>query len=328
MTPLKKIIGTSIFSLLLAVVGLFMVCSGRVQEVQLEDDLFSEETSDEAYKDDLLKRLEVLEDGTGAPDTTSAESTDAAFPGLGNDPLATNDAESTNAVFTEPVIEPQATNDAGSADTAFTGPVNEPQATNEAESFLTPELFQGMNAEVNQLEVLASAKDRAIDSLRAELEEKNYQSAAMKTAAGTRKITDKPLPSLGNAAMYKSEFGQAYQAAMDDFNVRRFDSALRKFQDLLQSNDNNQLADNCQYWVGECYFAMGKYYDAIAEFQKVYAFARSNKTPDAQLMIGLAFLKNGEKDMARAEFNIVLNYERGSASAKKAQRYLRMIDNA
>jgi tol-pal system protein YbgF len=285
MTPLKKVIGTSIFSLLLAVVGLFMVCSGRVQQVELEDDLFTQDASDEAYKDDLLKRLEVLEGETGAQDTAGADGNDAAFAGTMS-------------------------------------------SANEAESFLTPELFQGMNAEVSQLERLAANKERAIDSLHAELEEKNYQYAAMQTAAGTRKITGKPILSSGNAAMYNSEYGLAYQDALDDFYVRRFDSAIRKFQALLRSNDKNDLADNCQYWIGECYYAMGRYYEAIAEFQKVYAFAKSNKTPDAQLMIGLAFLKNGEKDMARAELNIVLSFDPRSASAQKAQRYLRMIDNA
>lgn len=288
MTPLKKIIGTSIFSLLLAVVGLFMVCSGRVQQVELEDDLFTQDASDEAYKDDLLKRLEVLEGETGAQDTAGA----------------------------------------GENDAAFAGAVNPPQETNDAESFLTPELFQGMNTEVSQLEMLAANKDRAIDSLRAELEEKNYQYAAMQTAANTRQITGKPILSAGNATMYNSEYGLAYQDALDDFYVRRFDSAVRKFQALLQTNDKNELADNCQYWIGECYFGMGRYYEAIAEFQKVYAFAKSNKTPDAQLMIGLAFLKNGEKDMARSELNMVLSFDPRSASAQKAQRYLRMIDNA
>ena len=285
MTPLKKIIGTSIFSLLLAVVGLFMVCSGRVQQVELEDDLLTQDASDEAYKDDLLKRLEVLEGETGTQET------------------------------------------AGS-DAALAGSVNSPQGANDAESFLTPQLFQGMNAEVKQLESLATNKERAIDSLRAELEEKNYQYAAMQTAAGTRKITGKPILGADNNAMYNSEYGMAYQDALDDFYVRRFDSAVRKFQALLQNNDKTDLADNCQYWIGECYFAMGRYYEAIAEFQKVYAFAKSNKTPDAQLMIGLAFLKNGEKDMARSELNMVLSFDPRSASAQKAQRYLRMIDNA
>jgi TolA-binding protein len=290
MTPLKKNIGTSIFSLLLAVVGLFMVCSGRVQQVQLEDDLFTPEASEEADRDDLLKRLEVLEGEAGAQDNAGALGVDGS-------------------------------------NTAFAG-AEQSQGASDAESFLTPELFQGMNAEVRQLESLAVNKDRAIDSLRAELEERNYQYAAMQTVAGTRKITGKRLLSADNGAMYNSEYGLAYQDALDDFYVRRFDSAIRKFRALLQNNDRNELADNCQYWIGECYYAMGKYYDAVAEFQKVYAFAKSNKTTDAQLMIGLAFLKTGEKDMARAEFSMLVSFDPRSASAKKAQRYLRMIDNA
>jgi TolA-binding protein len=292
MTPLKKIIGTSIFSLLLAVVGLFVVCSGsRQQQVQIEDDLFAEENSDEAYKDDLLKRLELLEgenqtiespESAGANGATLTSSTDQAAPA--------NDAES---------------------------------------SFLTPELFQGMNAEVQQLEILASNKDRSIDSLRAELEEKNYQSAAMQTAASTRQMNSKPLPrGVDNSAEMNSEYGLAYQDALDDFYVRRYDSAIRKFRDLIANNDNHPLADNCQYWIGESYYAMGRYYDAVAEFQKVYAFERSNKTNDAQLMIGLAFLKSGEKDMARAELNMLTSFNPQSESARKAQKYLRMLENA
>jgi len=290
MTPLKKIIGTSLFSLLLAVAGLFLVCSGS-RQLQIEDEPLAEEESDEAYKDDLLKRLELLEGESQAGGTQeNAEAASSEGATLASANGETNDAES---------------------------------------SFLTPELFQGMNAEVQQLETLAVNKNRAIDSLRAELEEKNYQSAAMQTAASTRQLTGKPLPrGVDNSAVLNSEYGLSYQDALDDFYVRRFDSAIRKFRELIAQNDNHPLADNCQYWIGESHFAMGKYYEAVAEFQKVYVFAKSNKTNDAQLMIGLAFLKSGEKDMARAELSMLTSFNPQSDSAKKAQRYLRQLDNA
>jgi tol-pal system protein YbgF len=292
MTPFKKIIGTSLFSLLLAVAGLFVVCSGSRQQVQLEDDPFAEENSDDASQDDLLKRLELLENEGQVPGTQeSAGVTD-------------------------------------SGDAAVTSPANG-QANDTESSFLTPELFQSMNTEVQQLETLAAAKNREIANLRAELEEKNYQAAAMQTAANTRQITGKPLPrGVDNAAEMNSEFGLAYQDALDDFQVRRYDSAINKFRDLIARNDNSSLADNCQYWIGECYFAMGKYYEAVAEFQKVYTFSRSNKSSDAQLMIGIAFMKSGEKDMARAELTMLTSFNPESDSARKAQRYLRMLDNA
>ncbi|MDZ7362559.1 MAG: tetratricopeptide repeat protein [candidate division KSB1 bacterium] len=281
MTPFKKIVGTSIFSLLLVVVGLFVVCGGSRQQLLIEDDPLAEETSDEAYKDDLLKRLELLE--SESQTTGVAENSSAA-----GQASPANDAES---------------------------------------SFLTPELFQGMNAEIRQLEKVAAEKDRTIENLRDELEEKSYQAAAMKTAASTRQMNSKPLPRGVESPELNSEYGLAYQDALDDYYVRRFDSAIRKFRELIANNDNHPLADNCQYWIGESYYAMGRYYDAVAEFQKVYAFAKSNKTNDAQLMIGLAFLKSGEKEMARAELSMLMSFNPQSDSAKKAQKYLRLLEN-
>ena len=291
MTQFKKIIGASFFSLLVAVVGLFVVCGSNRQKVQIEDDPFAEENTDEVYKDDLLKRLELLE--------TEGQTAGAPEAGSADDPTATSSAEPT------------------------------PSGTDAENSFLTPELFKGMTTEVQQLEAVAAIKNRMLDSLKAELEEKNYQAAAMQTAASTRKLNSKPLPGgVDNSAVLNSEFGLAYQDALDDFNVRRFDSAIRKFRELIATNSNHPLADNCQYWIGETYYAMGRYYEAVAEFQKVYAFGKSNKTNDAQLMIGLAFLKSGEKEMARSELNMLVSFNPQSESAKKAQKYLRMLESA
>lgn len=294
MTPFKKIIGASFFSLLVAVVGLFVVCGSNRQKVQIEDDPFAEESTDEAYKDDLLKRLELLETEGATAGTTGAP-----------------EANSTD-------------------DPAATGSTGQTSSNTDAESsFLTPELFKGMATEVQQLEAVAASKNRTLDSLKAELEEKNYQAAAMQTAASTRRLNSKPLPGgVDNSAVLNSEYGLAYQDALDDFNVRRFDSALRKFRELIATNSNHPLADNCQYWIGETYYAMGRYYEAVAEFQKVYAFGKSNKTNDAQLMIGLAFLKSGEKEMARSELNMLVSFNPQSESAKKAQKYLRMLESA
>ncbi len=294
MTPFKKIIGASFFSLLFAVVGLFVVCGGNRQKVQIEDDPFAEENSDEAYKDDLLKRLELLETEGQTAGTTGEQEAAGADGGTatGTDPQATTGSDPEN-------------------------------------SFLTPELFKGMNTEVQQLEVVAAGKNRMLDSLKAELEEKNYQAAAMQTATSTRQMNSKSMPrGADNSAELSSEFGLAYQDALDDFYVRRFDSAVRKFRELIATNSNHPLADNCQYWIGESYFAMGRYYEAVAEFQKVYAFGKSNKTNDAQLMIGLAFLKSGEKEMARSELNMLVSFNPQSESAKKAQKYLRMLASA
>jgi TolA-binding protein len=189
---------------------------------------------------------------------------------------------------------------------------------------LTEETFNNLQGEVNELSSISSNKSRMIDSLRAELQIVNSQKTAMGSAVST--------PSSGKirseADVYNSEYGLAYQDALDDFYVRNYDRAIRKFRELLARDDRSPLADNCQYWIGEAYYAMGNFYQAIAEFQKVLPLEDSNKINDAQLMIGISLIKAGEPEVARTELNTVVNFAGNSASAQKAMRYLKILNNA
>ncbi|MGH7496185.1 MAG: tetratricopeptide repeat protein [bacterium] len=290
MTKLQRVLGTSILSLLLVIVGLFVVCSGRVQDVAFEDEFVEDEyatdsentDSSSSTADDLLGRLELLEEGSG--ESSGFDSTMAALDGMGegNDQVG------------------------------------------EAESFLTAETFNNLQGEVNELSSISSSKTRMIDSLRAELDIVNSQKSAIGSTASTRsggKIRSE-------ADVYNTEYGMAYQDALDDFYVRNYDRAIRKFRELLARDDRSPLADNCQYWIGEAFYAMGNYYQAIAEFQKVLPLENSNKSNDAQLMIGISLIKAGEPEVARTELNTVINFAGNSASAQKAMRYLKILNNA
>lgn len=287
MSKSQRILGSSLLSLLLVVVGLFVVCSGRVQDVNFEDEV----AEDEFITDDLAEEegeIEGDEDLIGRLDELDASET-------------------------------------SEEDIAAT----EESGADAAESFLTPSFFDSLNTEVGDLSTIAASKTRMIDSLRAELQATNYQASAKEFAAQTQKKAAKPLPrAVDESAIYNSEFGAAYQDALDDFYVRNYQRAIRKFRDLVARGDYPELADNCQYWIGEAYFAMGNYYQAIAEFQKVLPIEKSNKANDAQLMIGLAFLKAGESDLARTELNTAINFGGNSDAAKKATRYLEMLNNA
>ncbi len=295
MRKTPRILGTSLLSLLLVVVGLFMVCSGRVQDVNFEDELAEDEfISDELTEGEEGEVVEGDEDLIGRLDLLEADGSESDF----SDEFAFEEEDSA-------------------------------APTDEAESFLTPTLFDSLNSEVGDLSTIAASKTRTIDSLRAELQATNYQKSAQQFAAETRRKNAKPLPG-GNdeSAIYNSEFGAAYQDALDDFYVRNYQRAIRKFRDLVARGDHPELADNCQYWIGEAYFAMGNFYQAVAEFQKVLPIERSNKTNDAQLMIGLAFMKAGESDLARTELTTAINFGENSEAAKKAMRYLQMLNNA
>jgi TolA-binding protein len=85
------------------------------------------------------------------------------------------------------------------------------------------------------------------------------------------------------------------------------------------------MADNCQYWIGECYYGLRQYQKAIIEFQKVFAYSATDKHDDAQLMIGLSYFRLGQRDQAQSEFQTFLNNFADSEYSSIARRYVQDI---
>ena len=91
---------------------------------------------------------------------------------------------------------------------------------------------------------------------------------------------------------------------------------------MISSNNNHDLADNCQYWIGEVYYSINDYRKSIKEFEKVTLFLGSNKSDDAQFKIGLCYINIGEMDRAIQEFKIFLELYPNSEYSKRAKDYL------
>lgn len=300
MTKTQKIIGTSLFSLLLVCVGMFMVCSGRSARIGNEEDYASQEEQDEQYRNDLLSKLEFLESQSGLQQTDEEES-------------PTGD---------EPVLTVADVGEENSSDTSA-------ESGSSAESFLTPDLFNNMQSEISQLQTIANSKERELQASRGELRDVDTRLASNEVNKSFRKKpSSAPRQQVVRETLTEvdSEISQFYQAALDDYYTRQYDSAINKFAALLSRNDNHSLADNCQYWIGESYFAKGDFYQAAAEFHKVYTFTDGNKQDDAQLMIALSFMKAGDKDLARQELSELLNFSKNEASVKRAERYIRQLE--
>jgi len=127
-----------------------------------------------------------------------------------------------------------------------------------------------------------------------------------------------------NASDYYSSgnYEQSYDIALELFRNHQYEQAVDNFFQLLQQNPKHPLADNCQYWMGECRFAQGKYYQAVVEFNKVFAYDAPDKQDDSQLMLGLAFMKLGEINSARSELNWLVSCYTSSEYINTANRYL------
>ncbi len=185
----------------------------------------------------------------------------------------------------------------------------------------TPNLEQ-LRAEVERLEKELSEKEKLIQDLRRDLEEKDrrlqeLQSQAL-AAQPTVQPASRPSPTSGS-------FKARYQEALALYNARKYRQAIDAFSALLAEDPNNSLSDNCQYWIGEAYYGLGNYQQAIAEFEKVFAYPNSNKADAALLKLGITYLKLGDRESARAQFEQLIASYPKSEYVEKARRYLNRL---
>jgi tol-pal system protein YbgF len=175
-----------------------------------------------------------------------------------------------------------------------------------------------LQKEVERLQNELNVKNQQITDLRNSLMERDArlqelqqtQQTQAPRAAGTRSVSG------------ANGYVQRYAEARNLYEQRRYAEAAAAFQAILSENDKSSYADNCQYWIGECYYGMGKYAQAIAEFEKIFTFARSNKSDAALLKLGLCYLQMGDRQQARSEFEqLIANYP-SSQYVAKARKYL------
>lgn len=124
------------------------------------------------------------------------------------------------------------------------------------------------------------------------------------------------------------QFAPLFDKAVDLYYKQHYVEAIEQFRALLEFNAAHPLANQCQYWIGEAYFAMGAYYAAVVEYEKVALFPHSPKSSDARLMIGIALFRVGENSLAERELEGLLADNEKQSVQITAQRYLRKISQA
>jgi len=138
----------------------------------------------------------------------------------------------------------------------------------------------------------------------------------------------RPVPRPKAASVFKPggfDVGASYKGALEEYYSKRYESAISGFTEVLTVTPQNPLADNAQYWIGECYYGMGNYERALDAFYKVLDFTESNKLSDTNYKIGKTYLMMENTDSAKEQFEAVIqNYPGTSASNYAAQELKKM----
>lgn len=134
--------------------------------------------------------------------------------------------------------------------------------------------------------------------------------AADSTGTGARDTT----ASLDPEAMY--------QAAYSDVAAGRYNLARESFLTYLQHFPDSDVADNAQYWIGECDYGTGDFAGAIVDFQKVIDnYPKGDKVPAAMFKIGVSYsrLKN-MNDANKYYRSVIQKYPKSPEAALAKER--------
>lgn len=179
-----------------------------------------------------------------------------------------------------------------------------------------PEKDDQLRREITSLERKLAEKDTEISTLRSDISAKEEKIGKLQTTT----LTQQPQPASGVSST--GSFRDDYQAALNEYYNRNYKTAIQMFEELLARSETNSLSDNARYWIGESYYGLGNYNQAIIEFTKVFSFNNSNKVDDAQLKLGICYWRLGDRVRARQEFERLISHYPKSEYVSKAQQFL------
>jgi len=124
--------------------------------------------------------------------------------------------------------------------------------------------------------------------------------------------------------MSEVEAKRVYDQAYKDLTRGNYSLAVLGFREFLRRAPASDLADNAQYWTGECYYAERDFHQAIQEFLQVpQNWPKGDKVPAALLKTGYAYLQIEDRPNARKYLNQVIDQYPDTEEATSAKNKLR-----
>ncbi len=189
---------------------------------------------------------------------------------------------------------------------------------------VTVEEYVRLRSRIDELNEAIERKEREIYKLQQEIASRQGTINAIQQTQVPSQTTIRPT-SISTTPVRIQDISTAYENALNKFYSRRFSEAISIFSAIIQKYPNHSLASNCQYWIGESYFAAGDYLSAIDAFQKVLNYERTLKRDDALFMLGRAYMELGKNDQAIAMFNRLLTQHPDSEYVDSVRKYLKRL---
>lgn len=171
-----------------------------------------------------------------------------------------------------------------------------------------------------------------LEAVQNQLKDTNYRITALRQRGGSIATLRSspgmtPEPDTSDTAQQppSQSFGldqsrEIYNTAYRDVLRGNYQLALHGFRQFIQLYPNSELTDNAQYWVGEVYYAQGRFPNAIEEFEKVIKWhPNSDKVSSALLKIGYSYINIDEVEQGKLYLEEVITDHPDSQEASLAK---------
>lgn len=181
-----------------------------------------------------------------------------------------------------------------------------------------------LGEELKSQGAMLKAREEELKGLREPL--KPAAGGAEPGAAGATTESSGPgrerLPSESDAV--KKDYEEAWKLV----ERKDYRAAIARFKEFLKKYPQSEYADNAQYWIGESYYALREFDQAILEFDAVRRkYPKGDKLPAALLKQGFAFAELGDKVDARLILQELIDRYPQSEEAGKAKQKLKALES-
>jgi TolA-binding protein len=134
-----------------------------------------------------------------------------------------------------------------------------------------------------------------------------------------------PVKAAPSPELESTDVNRLYDDALQVFDKQKYSEASGFFGRIMVIDSRGPLADNAQYWIGECAYAVEDYTGALEAFKRVFQFAGTEKDDDAQLKLGYCYLRLGDSKSALIEYKrLTVDYPE-SEYLTRAEEQIRRI---
>lgn len=114
-----------------------------------------------------------------------------------------------------------------------------------------------------------------------------------------------------------------YNTALADFTAGQWALCIEGFNSYLRNFSRTDLADDAQWYVGECFQQDGKFTDAVDAYNRVITnYPKGDRVPDAYYKRGIALGAMGQTDRARDSFEQLMKLYPDHDMARMAKQQL------